>query len=59
MWGGLGVSALQNEEDVPAMHSLSSGQEETAVRTSSRTAHYGPRGGIMWWKKGWRGENNL
>lgn len=43
MRGG-GVSGVQNEEDVLAMHSIS-GQEETAVRTSSGTSHYGPRGG--------------
>lgn len=44
MCGG-GVSGLQNEEDVLAMHAISGGQEETAVRTSSGTTHYGPRGG--------------
>lgn len=41
----MGVSGLQNEEDVLATHSVSSGHEENAVKTSSGATHYGPRGG--------------
>lgn len=48
---GLLVWGLQDEADVLATHSISSGEAETAARMSSRKIHYGPRGGYCCCKK--------
>lgn len=53
--GGLHVSGLQNESDVLATLSISSGQAETAARMRSRKIYYGPNGGYCCKKKGLEG----
>lgn len=49
--GGLHVCGLQDEADVLATHSISSGEAESAAKMSSGKIHYGPSGGYCCKKK--------